>query len=115
MVRVERDEGRDTEGGVLSVVHLEGLVMGQVLDLPGNVVGHDWDSSSRRTADAQGPGIGLVGWKVVMILYGYVLQQGDACKWGTGIGDIVSESDQEIVYSFMFVFGGRALWNSLRM
>jgi hypothetical protein len=35
--------------------------VGQVLDLPGNVVGHDWGSSSRRTADDQGPGIWLDG------------------------------------------------------
>ncbi len=30
-----------------------------------------------------------------MILYDYVLQQGNACKRGTGFRDIVPDSDQE--------------------
>ncbi len=41
---------------------------------------------------------GWMVWKVVMILYIYVVQSGDVRKRGIGIGDFLSESNQEIVY-----------------
>jgi hypothetical protein len=41
---------------------------------------------------------GWMVWKVVMILYNYVVQSGDVRKRGIGVGDFLSESNQEIVY-----------------